>query len=360
MENKLKFEHFDLSETDKLLSFLKVAYPDNLRNSDYDFWKWHFVENPLTDTKKMPIWVAKSGDEIAGQLAAIPVELNVAGEDLQAMWILDFIVAPKFRRQGIGKRIVLAAEEFCSVGLGVNTAEQHSTALLQGLGWKLVCNIPRYHKLLFPGEAIREITKIKAVREAVNFCFAPFRPRSNQTYLSENKNLRFVEHFDDSFDKLWRESKQQWACAVARDAKMLEWQYLRQPKKKFDILGYYENKKLLGYVVLFFRKPNAENAISKAAITDIFYHPSKPLETIDNLLRGALQLCVERRAGGIVIDIIDFTIEERLRHLGFWQVKNPLQLLVKSKNYQDLLYNSDKWFLTRGDADISIFEEPNL
>lgn len=360
METELKFEHFDLSETDKLLSFLKNSYPDNPRNSNFDFWKWHFAENPLTDTKKMPIWLAKSGDEIAGQLAAIPVELNVAGENRRAMWILDFIVAPKFRRRGIGKRIVLKAEEFCPLGLGVNTMEQHAPALLQGLGWKIVGKIPRYYKMLFPGEALRELSKMKIVRKAVNFGFAPFRPRSDQKNLPENKNLRFVEHFDASFDNLWQESKDQWSCAVKRDAKMLDWQYKRQPEKKFDVLGYYDADKLLGYIVLFFRRPNSEKAIAKAAVTDIFYHPSKATATIDNLLQGALQLAVERRAGGLVIDIIDSLVEERLRHFGFRRVKNPLQLMVKSESDQNLLYDAGKWFLTRGDADISIFEEPNL
>ncbi len=360
MENELKFEHFDLSETDKLLSFLQVSYQDDPRHGNYDFWSWHFAENPLTDAKKMPIWLAKSGDEIAGQLAAIPVELNVAGETRRAMWILDFIVAPEFRRRGIGKRIVLTAQEFCQIGLGVNTMEQHAPALLQKLGWKIVGKIPRYYKMLFPGEALREISKTKIGRAAVNFGFAPFRPRPDRKNLSENKNLRFIERFDDAFDNLWQESKDQWTCAVRRDAKMLDWQYARQPGKKFDILGYYDKDKLLGYVVLFFRKPNAEKAIPKAAVTDIFYHPKKPLETIDNLLQGALQLAVERRAGGLVIDVIDSLIEKRLGHFGFRRVKSPLQLMVKSEINQDLLYDAGKWFLTRGDADISIFEEPNL
>lgn len=360
MENELKFEHFDLSETNKLLSFLQASYPDNPRQSNLDFWKWHFAENPLTDTKKMPIWLAKSSDEIAGQLAAIPVELNVAGENRRAMWILDFIVAPKFRRRGIGKRIVLKAQEFCEIGLGVNTMQQHAPALLQGLGWKIVGKIPRYYKMLFPGEALKEISKTKIARETVNFCFAPFRPRSNKQILSKNKNLRFVERFDSSFDELWQESKNQWSCAVRRDAKMLDWQYLRQPGKKFDVLGFYDNDKLLGYAVLFFRKPDENQAVAKAAITDIFYHPNKSNETIDNLLQGALQFAIERRAGGLVIDVNDSLIEERLRHFGFRRVKNPLQLMVKSKNYQNLLYDAKKWFLTRGDADISIFEEPNL
>lgn len=356
----ITIDHFDRSETEKLLSFLQKAYFDNPRQSDRAFWNWHFAGNPLTDENKMPIWVAKSGDEIAGQLAAIPVEINVGGEQRRAMWILDFIVAPEFRRQGLGKRLVKAAESFCPLMLGVNTYEQHSPGLLKKLGWKVVKNIPRYYKMLFPGEAMREISGIKIVREVVNAGFAPFRPRLDENFLSGSKNLKIIDSFDDSFDILWREASRQWSCAVTRDAKMLEWQYLRQPQKKFDILAYYsDDRKLLGYAVLFFRRSNRDSAITKAALTDICYHPRGKSETIDFLLRGALQLAIERRAGGLVTDVIDAAIEEKLKAFGFRKVKSPLLLMVKTDMRPDLLYDSDNWYLTRGDSDISIFEDPN-
>ncbi len=355
MQTNIRIEHLKLSEKDELLGFLKKAYDDNPRMSDPGFWQWHFLETPQTDPEKLPVWVAKSGDRIAGQIAAIPVVVNVGGETKNAIWILDLIVDPDFRRQGLGKRLVRAAEEFCPLILGVNTNEQHAPKLLQSLGFVIAGKIPRFHKLLFPGNDIRELSGLAPLREAVNLVFAPFRPG-----FRENEKLRPVERFDDSFDALWEESKGQWPCAVRRDGKFLAWQYSRQPGKKFDIIGYYEGEKLLGYAVLFFRKKNAAGTIAKAALTDICYHPEKPQETIDALLEGALSLAVERRAGGLVTDVIDKRVEERLEHFGFWRVKNPLQLMVKSNEAQELLYNRAKWFLTRGDSDISIFEDPNL
>ena len=141
---------------------------------------------------------------------------------------------------------------------------------------------------------------------------------------------------------------------------MLRWQYQKQPGKKFDILGFYEKGNLRGYAVLFFRKADTNGAISKAAITDIFYHPENAKTTVDALIKGALQLAVERRAGGLVTDAIDPLLEERFEFHGFWRVKNPLQLMVKTGVREDLLYDTKNWFLTRGDSDISIFEDPNL
>lgn len=359
MPNDIKIERLKLSERDNLLAFLQKAYADSPRMSDAGFWNWHFLETPHASQENLPIWIARSGEKIAGQLAAIPCEINAGGEKKEAVCILDFIVAPEFRRQGLGKRLVLAVEQSCPVMFCIGTDRQHTARLLESIGWAVIGNIPRYHKLLFPGNDVREIARLKLVREAVNFCFAPFRPRVKENFLGEN--VRFVEKFDESFDKLWAEAETQWSCVVRRDAKMLEWQFLRQPGKKFDVLGYYENEKLHGYAVLFFRQENPETGtISKAAISDICYHPKKPKETVDALLQAAVRLAVERRAGGLVTDATDDLIGERLRRLGFWRVKNPLLMMVKSPVRQDLLYNLQNWFLTRGDADISIFENSNL
>lgn len=360
MQNAVTIERFDVSEKRKILAFLKTSYEGSPRRSDERFWDWHFVENPLFDSEKMPIWVAKSGDEIVGQLATIPVELKVGDAIHSSVWILDFVVDPKFRRQGIGKKIVAKAMESYDVLLGVNTHEQHSPELLEGLGWKIVHHVPRFHKLLFPGAAVREISKIKPLAKIADLGFAPFRPKFEDKNLEKNENLRVVETFGSDFDELWNEAGESRNCIVKRDSKMLEWQYLRQPYKKYDVLGFYENEKLRGYIVLFFRKADANGAISKAAISDIFYHPDNAEKTIDALVKGALQLCLERRAGGLVTDVIDRLVEKKLDESNFRCVKNPLLLMVKTNFREDLLYNESEWFLTRGDSDTSIFEEPNL
>ncbi len=351
-------KQLELSEKNELLKFLRTAYADNPRMSDVSFWNWHFLENPYVDVNNLPVWIAKDGDEIVGQLAATPFKLKVGDEEKRAMWILDLIVRPDYRRKGLGKKLAAAAEKYCPLGLGINTAEQHSTALLENLGWTMFGKVPRYNKLLYPGEALREISRIKTLRRFANAVFAPLRPRSNPHALE--KNLRRAEKFDSSFDDLWRESAAQWTCAVVRETVFLNWQYVNQPGKKYDILACYENEKLVGYAVLYFRKTDADGALAKAAITDLIYHSSKPIETIDELLRGSLQIALERRAGALVTDALDSLIEKRLKFFGFGRVKSPLQLLVKSNERREILEDTNQWLVTRGDSDTSVFEQPNL
>ncbi len=359
MQNQIIIEQLKYSEKEAALAFLGKAYADNPRQSDADFWDWHFIDSPHVDPERLPIWLAKSGDRIAGQLATLPVELNIGEDKVKALWVLDWIVDADFRRQGIGKKLAMAAEEYSPFLLGVNTDQQHAPALLLGLNWVVVSKIPRFHKLLYPGHALREISRIGPLRSIVNSVSAPMRPRLTKGFW-KGSELRILDGFNASFDTLWSESKPQWKCAVSRSSEMLDWQFKRQPGKKFDILGYFEDGKLRGYAVLFFRKADANGAISKAAISDICYHPDKRQHIVDMLIQGALQLCVERRAGGLVADAIDELLEARLKHFGFWRVNSPLQLMAKSPINQELMYEPENWFLTRGDSDISIFEDSNL
>lgn len=360
MQNDIQVKQFELFEKDALLSFLRVAYPDEPRKSDPVYWAWHFLEVPSSSPGDIPLWVAKVDDEIVGQLAAIPVEIKVGEETRRAMWILDFVVHTQYRRKGLGKRLVRAAMESCPVGLGINTDEQHAPALLESLGWTKLGNLRRYHKLLFPGNALREIAQRRIARRIINFCYAPFRPRLSRLSLNGAGALRSVKEFDASFDALWQRAGKQWPCAVVRSAQYLKWQFARQPGKRFDVLGLYEKDALVGYVVLFFRKAEEGDAPLKAAISDLCYDADGSTDVIDELLKAALHLAIERRAGGLVTDVNDLKVEERLRHFGFWRIKKAPQFMVKTPEHEDLIYHMGNWFLTRGDSDISLFEESNL
>src|SRR6266850_1408178 len=111
MAGDVQVKQFELADQEELLSFLRVAYPAEPRKSQLDFWKWHYLENPHTALDDIPLWVVKDGERIVGQLATIPVNLKVGAEETRAIWILDFIVLPKYRGQGLGKRLVLTSRE---------------------------------------------------------------------------------------------------------------------------------------------------------------------------------------------------------------------------------------------------------
>jgi GNAT superfamily N-acetyltransferase len=354
MGDEIIIERMKISERPQVLDFLRRAYPDNPRQSDPQFWNWHFTDLPNVDQGLLPVWLAKSGDRIAGQLGVLTVDLNIGDRQVTAFWLLDMIVDEDFRRRGIAKQLSLAVERDSPYLLGVNTDQQHAPKLLQSLGWVKVAKIPRYHKILFPGNSLKGVSQ-----KVVNFLASPLRPSSAKT-LFESGTIRFVRQFDSAFDELWQRGRKQQSCSVTRNAEMLKWQFSRQPGKQFDVLGFYTGNRLCGYVVLFFRKPGRAGSIEKGAISDIFYEAENSREIVDSLIKGALEIAIERRAGGLVADAMDPLLEERFRRYGFWKVNSQLQLMAKSPDDQALVYDPKSWFLTRGDSDISIFEDYNI
>ncbi|HKO97263.1 MAG TPA: GNAT family N-acetyltransferase [Pyrinomonadaceae bacterium] len=359
MPAEVQIKQFELSDQEGVVAFLREAYADDPRKSDPAFWRWHYLENPYTSLDDVPLWIVKDGDRVVGQAATILVEIKVLEEIRRAVWILDFMLAPEYRGQKLGKRLLLLARETypTMLALGYN---QMSGNVLRSLGWIEMGAIDRYQKLLFPGYGLRETAAFAPLRGLVNLAYSPFRPKEKALTPAGAYTIEEVANFGPQFDDLWTRASVPFPCAIMRGSNFLEWQFMRQPGKRFDVLGCYRDGRLMGYVVLFFRKPECDNAPPKGAITDICYDPENGEETIDELLKAALRLSLKKRAGSLVTDVREPRIKAALERFGFWQIKKSPLFMIYSPNRQDVMYQPANWFLTRADSDVSIFEDPNL
>ena len=234
MLSDVQVRQFEVSEQDALLRFLRKAYPDEPLKSDTAFWKWHFLQNPSVSADNVPTWIALDDKEIVGQLAAIPMELKLGPEEGPAIWVVNIVVLPEYRRRGLGHKLFQVAHETFSqkmIALGYN---EQSGSILRKRNWTQMGRINRYHRLLFPGDAAKEISRLGPLRGFANLIYAPFRPRTSKL-LPTKGEVRTITHFDSSFDELWKDARSQWPCAVVRNARFLEWQFIHQRGKKFDI-----------------------------------------------------------------------------------------------------------------------------
>ncbi len=367
MAEGVRVEQFRVEKTEALLRFLRVAYAGEARKGDPTYWKWHYLDNPNTRMDDIPLWVVSCGEEIVGQLATIPVQVKAGGETRAAIWILDFIVREDFRGKGLGKQLVTAAREMypTMITLGIN---EQSARLFRSMGWAEMGWIHRYQKLLYAGNGLAGAAGIAPARGLLNLLTAPMRIGVGKAEGAARYTTRTIREFGTEFDELWERASGQWGCAARRDARILKWQFAEQPGKRFEIVGCYEKGRLAGYVVLFFRKPLASAGSSvgpaKAAISDFLYERENGTEIMDALIGAALRRAMELRAGSLVTDVLDGLVEERLKRRGFWRIKRSPQFMawvaasdVEAKN---VICNPQNWFLTRGDSDVSIIEEPNL
>ena len=342
----------------ELRDFLREAYPDDPRKHDLNFLSWYFLENPNQSADEVPLWVAIDDGKIVGQLATILVDLMVGAELTKAIWILEFILLPKYRGQGLGKRLVRAAEARypTMITLGINDA---STRVFVSLGWKAMGSIHRYHRMLYAGNATKELAKNWLLRGIANLASAPLRSGAGKGAMEAGYELRRGGGPGPDWDRLWERASKQWTCAVRRSKEFLKWQFEEQPGKKFDFIQLYRGEELVGYAVLFFRAGTDGGPPPKAAISDLVYDPDRAEEIIDALIRAALGEAIARKAGSLVTDVLDAKVEARLKKHRFWQVRNAPRFMASSKQFQGAMYREENWHLTRGDADVSIFEEPN-
>jgi GNAT superfamily N-acetyltransferase len=344
-------------QLDELPEFLRSVYPGKVRKTDLAYLRWFYEQNPNVDSDALPIWALRRNGLIIGQLGTIPVELKVGAIYTKAIWILEFVIVPEFRGKGLGKKLVMAAGEKyrTMITLGINDA---STRVFSSLGWKPMGRIRRYHKFLFVGSSAGIPGRRSLLREGLNRISFPLRASL------EPKNPKYTITCDRVFGpelgQLWEQASAQWCVAVRRDQKFLEWQFLHQPRKLFDCICLHKEDRLVGYAVLFFRAGRDGGPPPKAAISDLIYHSKNQDEVIDALLNAALQLAIERKAGSLVTDVLDARAEARLKKLGFSRIKNSPPFMAISSEFPNQVHDPANWYLTRADADISIFEEPNV
>jgi GNAT superfamily N-acetyltransferase len=363
----VQVEQFRMEKSEGLLRFLRVAYAGEARKSEPAYWKWHYLENPNTTTDDLPVWVAVAGEEIVGQLATIPVPIKVGGETRPAIWILDFIVREDFRGKGLGKRLVMAARARypTTITLGIN---RQSAGLFQSMGWVEMGWIHRYQKLLYAGNGLKGAARIAPVRGLLNLMSRPMRREGRRALRLGRYTVGTIGAFGAEFDELWERASGPRACAARRDARTLRWQFQQQPGKRFETVGLYDQERLVGYVVLFFRKGLASAEANagtvagpaKAAISDFFYEREHGGEIVDALIEVALARAIELRAGSLVTDVLDGLAEQRLKKHGFWRIRKSPQFMACAEEAKEIIYDPQNWFLTRGDSDVSIIEEPNL
>jgi GNAT superfamily N-acetyltransferase len=355
----VEIAQLQIEQMDELRDFLRLAYPHDGRKSDPHFLNWYYQQNPNVSIERIPVWIAVDNGKIVGQLATILVQLKAGGVYTKAIWILEFILLQEYRGRGLGKRLVLAAREHypTMITLGINEA---STRVFNSLGWVPLGAIHRYHKLLYAGNSIQTLAKFGLLRAVFNWLSATMRfPNSNRT-LATRFELKHASSLDPAVDELWATASAQWPCAVKRDQKFVNWQFREQPGKVFHVIQLYQQGRLVGYAILFFRKGPINGVPPKAAISDFVYDRESPDEIIEVLLEAALQVAVNHKAGSLVTDVLDARLEAHLRRRGFWRIKKSPRFMASAQEFQDLIYSAKNWFLTRADSDVSIFEEPNV
>lgn len=139
----IHFRRATEDDLDNIVTLARAAlgWDDSVHNTE--LFRWKHLENPFGAS---PMWVAESGDRLAGFRALLRWRLRTPdGREVVAVRAVDTATHPDFQRRGIFSRLNnTALDDLGGEGLGVvfNTPNSQSRPGYLKLGWVEVGNLP--------------------------------------------------------------------------------------------------------------------------------------------------------------------------------------------------------------------------
>jgi hypothetical protein len=308
-------------------------------------WDWRYRLNPFR-RGGAPIWVAREGATVIGQVATIPVRLILRGREIAGAWGTDAMVAPERQRQGLGELLIRTwdASVGASLGLGLAGASHH---LFQKLRWPVV-SIPCFVKPL-SRRALRMPrwpTSVNRLVSALTLPVVRFVARSRPLAAE----TRMIRRFDDSVTALWERVGRRFDLAVRRDASYLNWRFIASPHVRYSTAALRRGNDTSGYVIYrHVHEPLGRVTI----IVDLLVDPD------DEAGLKTLLAWVDREARAADSDkircyLLHAAFRRGVRRSGYFQIGPPLDMFVKvnvGDTGTDFYHHTERWHVTLGDSD---------
>ncbi len=310
-------------------------------------WEWQYRRNPNGQPGGPLIWIAREGQTIVGQYAAMPVRVAVKGREIDGAWGMDVMVAPERQRQGLGEDLFRTWDRAVGASLGLGLSEA-SARLFQKMRWPDVGPVPCLVKPL-SRRALRRPTWPVSLNRFVSAVTLPWirliaraRPLHGE--------VRALRQFDESFTRLWEQISPKFDFAIRRDSAYLNWKYVQAPHVRYSRAALWRDGEPAGYVVYrHVQEPRGRVTL----LVDFLADPDDQAGLV-TLLRW-----IDREARAADSDKIrTFAMHEGFRRLlrksGYYSVKSTMEFVAKI-NAIDLpasfYKTTDAWHVTLGDSD---------
>lgn len=310
-------------------------------------WDWQYRRNPNAPSGAPLIWLAREGTTVVGQYASMPVRLSINGNEIDAAWGMDVMVAPERQRKGLGEILFRIWDRSVGASLGLGLSES-SYKLFQKLQWPDIGPVPCLVKPL-SRRALRRPTWPVGLNRLVSAVTLPWIRLVARTKPLKGE-VRTIRHFDEGFTRLWERVKSKFAFGVRRDAAYLNWKYIHAPHVRYTIAELSRDGEPAGYAVYrHVQEPRGRVTL----LVDFLADPDDEAGFL-TLLRW-----VDREARAADTDKIrTFAMHEGFRKLlkksGYYAVKSTMEFVAKinAVNVPQSFYEStDTWHVTLGDSD---------
>lgn len=224
-----------------ILAFYRRAYrPDHPLASE-KFFRWWLRDNPYNSGQGATAKLAIDGDTIAGHYGYIPARLWIRGAVRPVFWAGNLVVDERYRRQGIGGRLVAALRDAGEIGLDLGASPIAEPMLVKD-GWTHMGTLHRWVGILDASRA----EEIAADPSIVGAC-ALFEV---ELQTGQGCEIREILRFGIEHDVFWHKRRAAIACATDREAKYLNWRYADHPVFRYKMYEIRSWDTVEGYAIM--------------------------------------------------------------------------------------------------------------
>ena len=218
-----------------------------------EWWKWKYVDNPAGAPR---IWLADHNGKIVGQYPLMPITMKIEGETITGSQMVDLMVHPKYRRQGMFLSLAQKAFDECGKnGLHISYGFPNVSAYGGHLksGWFDVCPIQTMIKPLNVKSILEKqiannfLLKLSTV---VSTLIINLFYKAKQPPKVDGLKIKKISFFDNNINRLWEKISKDYDVIAMRDKNYLNWRYVDSPNSNYTIYVAEKNGEMCGYMVL--------------------------------------------------------------------------------------------------------------
>jgi GNAT superfamily N-acetyltransferase len=334
----------DEEEIDRLY---RAVFGASLAEGSRLRWQWQYHENPATAGRSPDIWVAREGDVILGQYAAMPVTLRWGDREVRASWGMDVFVRSEARGKGVGARLFTTWADSVDVALGLGLTPS-SYGLFQKLRFEDAGPVPFFRCWLDPVAVAsrrlgRPLGRVAGTLMRAGLALLRRRPEVGTVV------VRPIRAFGREHDDLWSRTGPSYAMCVRRNAAYLNWKYVRCPHRKYDLWEARRGDAVVGFGV---SRHEDYHGLRLGWIVDA-YAAAADGEARRALIAAALE---SFRAAGVAraqAFALGRALARDLRRLGFFRGSSPMQFCLRAQGgLPEECCDLGKWHVVFGDSDM--------
>jgi GNAT superfamily N-acetyltransferase len=350
MAEDVNIRRYQRSDEADAIGMLLGKLPPAEREAEYPRrlvrWKWQYYANPSNPDGEPLIWVARLGDVFGGMVATVPVTVRTPKGPVLGMWGVDFIVSPKMRGTGIGKKLLNAWNGVSGIAFVMGWSPV-SFKVAKGVGFEVMWGFSTADILLSranyaieqmkdrQGEKLRKLARV----------IWHFNPRCRRQRLRE---IRVETALPEGAGKLWERVSRAYTFAVERTDTYLKWRFDDHPTYEYKYICLGEPGDLHGLGVCRVSAGGRRLGV----VADLLVDPARA-DLVTHLFDDVICFLQSQGAYAARMDLPPALAGQILSRYKCSMVK-PRGMIVRTEDralHDAGILSPASWYVSRSDAD---------